>query len=61
VSRTPPGCPGRVYATRHGREGTLLGRITGAIVRDLVIDGETSWDLAPYAVTRFDGRVNRSD
>ena len=42
------------YATGHGREGILLGPLTGEIVRDLVVDGDTNWDIAAYAVSRFD-------
>jgi glycine oxidase len=56
-----PDAPGLVYATGHGRGGILLGPLTGEIVRDLVIDGETSWDISPYSVTRFGGRVDRKD
>lgn len=48
-----PDCAGLLYATGHGREGILLGPLTGEIVRDLVVDGETSWDIAPYSVSRF--------
>jgi glycine/D-amino acid oxidase-like deaminating enzyme len=42
------------YATGHGREGILLGPLTGEIIRDLVVDGDTKWDIASYAVSRFD-------
>lgn len=49
-----PDVRGLVYATGHGRNGILLGPITGDIVRDLVVRGETRWDLTPYLVTRFD-------
>ncbi len=41
-----------VYATGHGRNGILLGPLTGEIVRDLVLEGATSFDLAACAVTR---------
>ncbi len=51
---TDPECAGLFYATGHGRGGILLGPLTGEIVRDLVVDGETPWDLAPYSVMRFD-------
>ncbi|MEK7667671.1 MAG: FAD-dependent oxidoreductase, partial [Gemmatimonadota bacterium] len=49
-----PEVEGLYYATGHGRNGILLGPLTGEIVRDLVVKGETPFDLAPYAVTRFD-------
>ncbi len=48
-----PDVQGLVYATGHGRNGILLGPITGDIVRDLVVRGSTTWDLTPYLVTRF--------
>jgi glycine oxidase len=47
-----PEVAGLVYATGHGRNGILLGPLTGEIVRDLVLDGATAFDLAPCAVTR---------
>jgi len=50
-----PDVAGLVYACGHGRNGILLGPLTGEIVRDLVVTGETRWDLAPYAVSRFKG------
>lgn len=53
---TDPQVAGLVYATGHGRNGILLGPLTGDIVRDLVLDGATTWDLAPCSVTRFDRR-----
>lgn len=48
-----PECAGLVYATGHGRNGILLGPITGEIVRDLIVRGETSLDVTAYGVTRF--------
>jgi glycine oxidase len=48
-----PDVEGLIYATGHGRNGILLGPLTGEIVRDLVVRGETEWDLAPYAIGRF--------
>jgi len=47
-----PEVAGLVYATGHGRNGILLGPLTGEIVRDLVLDGATPFDIAPCAVTR---------
>jgi glycine oxidase len=52
-----PDVAGLWYATGHGRQGVLLGPLTGEIVRDLMLDGKTAWDLAPCAVTRFDTRT----
>lgn len=51
-----PEVAGLWYATGHGRKGVLLGPLTGEIVRDLVLDGSTSWDISSCAVTRFDRR-----
>ncbi len=48
-----PELEGLVYATGHGRNGILLGPLTGDLVADLVVRGETSHDLAPYSITRF--------
>ena len=48
-----PDVGGLVYDTGHGRNGILLGPLCGRIVRDLIVQGETRWDLAPYLVDRF--------
>jgi glycine oxidase len=49
-----PGVEGLIYATGHGRNGMLLGPISGEIVRDLAVRGETSWDIKAYSIQRFD-------
>jgi glycine oxidase len=49
-----PDVAGLLYATGHGRKGILLGPLTGEIIRDLVLDGTTPWDIGACAVTRFD-------
>ena len=49
---TDPDVEGLVYATGHGRQGIVLGPLTGEIVRELV-DGSCRRDLEPFAVTRF--------
>ena len=51
---TDPDVEGLLYATGHGRNGILLGPITGEVVRDLLVRGETSWDIAAYSIGRFD-------
>lgn len=48
-----PDVAGLFYATGHGRNGILLGPLTGEIVRDLVVQGETSWPIEPYSISRF--------
>ncbi len=52
-----PDVAGLWYATGHGRKGILLGPLTGEIVRDLMLEGATAWDISPCAVTRFDARA----
>lgn len=44
---------GLVYATGHFRNGILLTPITAKIVSDLIVEGKTSIDLAPFNVQRF--------
>jgi len=48
-----PDTDGLLYATGHGRNGILLGPLTGEIIRDLVVRGETRSDLRPYGIGRF--------
>jgi glycine oxidase len=48
-----PDCAGLVYACGHGRNGILLGPLTGEVVRDLVVRGETAHDIGTYRVERF--------
>ena len=48
-----PDVDGLIYATGHGRNGMLLAPISGEIVRDLVVRGETSWDIKAYSIQRF--------
>jgi len=48
-----PDLGGLIFATGHGRNGILLAPLTGTIIRDLVVRGQTDWDLAPYSITRF--------
>lgn len=49
-----PEVQGLLYATGHGRNGILLGPLTGDIVAQLITRGETGEDIMPYAVQRFD-------
>jgi len=55
IISTDPDVAGLVFATGHGRNGILLGPLTGEIVCDLITAGETRWDIAPYSITRFWG------
>lgn len=51
-----PDLAGLIYACGHGRNGILLGPLTGEVVRDLVVRGETRHDIRAYRVQRFDGQ-----
>lgn len=46
---------GLFLATGHFRNGILLSPITAEIIRELVIDGRSAWDLAPFSPTRLAG------
>ncbi len=48
-----PGVQGLIYATGHYRNGILLTPITAKIISELIIDGESSIDLAPFSAERF--------
>jgi len=48
-----PELDGLVYATGYGRNGILLGPLSGAIVADLVLDGESRHDWRPFSIERF--------
>ena len=52
-----PEVTGLWYATGHGRNGVLLGPLTGEIVRDLMLNGTTPFDLSAFSVTRFARRT----
>jgi glycine oxidase len=41
------------YATGHGRNGILLAALTGEIIADLIVKGETDLDFAPLSMERF--------
>jgi glycine oxidase len=46
-------CDGLVYATGHFRNGILLTPITATVISDLIADGKTTVDLAPFSIERF--------
>jgi glycine oxidase len=48
-----PDLEGLWYATGHGRNGILFAGLTGALVRQLVIDEAPSHDLSAFAPERF--------
>lgn len=44
---------GLVYATAHFRNGILLTPITAQVISELVLKGESSINLAPFSLARF--------
>lgn len=48
-----PLCQGLWYATGHGRNGILLGAITGLIIAQLINGVDPGWDLGPMQPARF--------
>lgn len=61
---TPDGLPivgpdpeleGLWYATGHGRNGILLAGLTGEVLADLLLDGETAVDIGSWLPDRFAG------
>lgn len=48
-----PGLEGAYLATGHGRKGIHLSFVTGQIIADLILRGETSLPLAPFLPGRF--------
>lgn len=46
-----PGVDGLLVCVMH--RGVTLGPVVGQILAELASTGATSWDLAPYAVSRF--------
>jgi glycine oxidase len=49
-----PELPGLYYATGHGRNGILLGPLTGRVTADLAVDGNSAIAWQPLRVERFD-------
>jgi glycine/D-amino acid oxidase-like deaminating enzyme len=56
----PVGCPGLTIATGFSGHGFAVGPIVGKILSDLVVDGETSFDLDAFRLARFtDGSMKK--
>jgi glycine oxidase len=49
-----PRLPGLFYATGHGRNGILLGPLSGRVVADLVLQGASDVPWQPLRVDRFE-------
>ena len=41
------------YAFGHGHLGLSLGAVTGRIIADLLVDGTSDIDFAPFRANRF--------
>jgi glycine/D-amino acid oxidase-like deaminating enzyme len=50
---TVKGVKGFYMATGHAGDGVCLAPITGKLVSELVLDGETSLDIEPFSLYRF--------
>ncbi|MBI4240847.1 MAG: glycine oxidase ThiO [Candidatus Rokubacteria bacterium] len=48
-----PGVPGLAVATAHFRNGILLAPITARLMKEVLVDGKPSLDLAPFLPDRF--------
>ncbi len=47
------GIKGFYLATGHSGDGICLAPITGKLIAELVLDGETSIDISPFSLSRF--------
>ncbi len=50
---TVKGVKGFYLATGHSGDGICLAPITGKVLSELVLDGETSLDISPFSLYRF--------
>ena len=48
-----PDWPDVYLATGHGRKGILLSPVTGHIITELILKGDTSIPIDPFSITRF--------
>lgn len=48
-----PDLEGLVYATGHGRNGILLGPLSGELAAQLALGEKPSFDVSPYGIERF--------
>jgi glycine oxidase len=49
---------GLVYATGHFRNGMLLTPVTAKVISELITGGQSSLDLTPFSVERFQRKRN---
>ena len=45
-----------LFATGHFRNGFCLAPVTGKIISDLIVDGESKIDITPYSPDKFNGK-----
>ena len=50
---TVKGIKGFFLATGHSGDGVSLAPITGKVMAELILDGETSLDITPFSLSRF--------
>lgn len=50
---TVKGVKGFFLATGHSGDGICLAPVTGKVLADLVLDGETELDISPFSLYRF--------
>lgn len=53
IMGTVKGVRGFYIATGHSGDGICLAPITGRLISELVLDGETSLDITPFSLYRF--------
>lgn len=53
IMGTVKGVRGFFIATGHSGDGICLAPITGKLISELVLDGETSIDIGPFSLYRF--------
>jgi len=52
-----PGLSGLYIASGHEGDGVMLAPITGKLISELLLKGKMSFDLTPFRVSRFLGKV----
>jgi glycine/D-amino acid oxidase-like deaminating enzyme len=53
IMGTVKGVKGFYMATGHSGDGICLAAVTGKLMSELVLDGETSLDISPFSLYRF--------
>ena len=48
-----PRIAGVYYATGHYRNGILLAPVTARLITELIVDGESRYDLSSFSIARF--------